>query len=201
MTAAAPAAPAPAPAPAPVTLADLLPRTRLRSVGLVVGFALLTAAAAQLRIALPFTPVPITGQTFAVLLTGAALGWRLGASSQLLYVALGAVGLPFYAGGERGWEVATGATGGYLVGFVLAAALVGALAQRRHDRTLLTAVPAMLAGTAIIYACGVAWLAHVLSVDATRAMELGLVPFVIGDALKLLLAGALLPIAWRIARR
>jgi biotin transport system substrate-specific component len=194
MTAAAPAA-------SPLTLADLLPRTRLRTVGLVVGFALLTAAAAQLQVALPFTPVPVTGQTFAVLLTGAALGWRLGAASQLLYVTLGAVGLPFYAGGERGWEVATGATGGYLVGFVLAAALVGALAERRQDRTLLTAVPAMLAGTAVIYLCGVAWLAHVLSVDATEAMELGLVPFVIGDALKLLLAGALLPAAWRIARR
>ncbi len=194
MTAAAPAA-------SPLTLADLLPRTRLRTVGLVIGFALLTAAAAQVRVALPFTPVPVTGQTFAVLLTGAALGWRLGAASQLLYVVLGAVGLPFYAGGERGWDVATGATGGYLVGFVLAAALVGALAERRHDRTLLTAIPAMLAGTAVIYVCGVAWLAHVLSVDATRAMELGLVPFVIGDALKLLLAGALFPAAWRFARR
>jgi biotin transport system substrate-specific component len=185
----------------PLTLADLLPRTHLRTPALVVGFALLTALAAQVTFPLPFTPVPVTGQTFAVLLTGAALGWRAGGVSQLLYVALGAVGLPFYADAQGGWTVATGATGGYLVGFIVAAVLVGLLCERRQDRSLLTAVPTMLLGSAVIYLFGVAWLAHSLGVDATRAMELGLIPFVIGDLAKLALAGVLLPAAWKLTRR
>lgn len=188
--------------PTPRTLADaVLPRSLVRDVALVVGFALLTAAAAQLTFRLPWTPVPITGQTFAVLATGTVLGWRRGSLSQLLYVVLGAVGLPFYAGGASGLEVATGATGGYLIGFVLAAALVGALCERSQDRHLLTSIPAMLAGSAVIYAVGVPWLAAVLDVSAVKAMELGLVPFVIGDALKLLIAGGSAPLAWRMLRR
>lgn len=188
-------------APQPLTLGDaVVPRSLLRDVGLVVGFAGLTAAAAQLSFPLPWTPVPVTGQTFAVLATGTVLGWRRGSLSQLLYVLLGAVGLPFYAGGESGFEVATGATGGYLLGFVLAAALVGALCERRQDRHLLTSVPAMLAGSAVIYAVGVPWLGAVLDVSAVKAMELGLVPFVVGDAVKLVLAGALAPLAWRALR-
>ena len=126
---------------APQTLADLLPRVRVRTPALVIGFALLTAVAAQITIPLPWTPVPVTGQTFAVLVAGAALGWRRGAASQLLYVAMGAVGLPFYADGASGWDGLSGATGGYLVGFVIAAALVGALAERRHDRSVRTPCP------------------------------------------------------------
>ncbi|HWH35603.1 MAG TPA: biotin transporter BioY [Acidimicrobiales bacterium] len=183
------------------TLADLLPRSRARTVALVVGFALLTAAAAQITIALPWTPVPLTGTTFAVLLAGATLGWRAGGASQVLYVGLGAVGLPFYQGGESGWTYATGATGGYLVGFVVAAALVGHLAERGQDRSLATSVPAMLAGTAVIYLFGVVWLGHVIGADAVTALEKGMLPFVIGDGLKLLAAGALLPLAWRLAPR
>ena len=127
---------------APPTLAFRLgPRTvaAARATALVVGGALLTAAAAQLTIHVPWTPVPITGQTFAVLLVAAALGMRLGVASQALYVVLGAVGLPFYAGAEGGWTAATGSTAGYLVGFVLAAAIVGRLAERGQDRSLLTA--------------------------------------------------------------
>lgn len=186
------------PATSPLTLADLLPRSRVRTAALVVGFALLTALAAQVTIPLAWTPVPLTGTTFAVLLAGATLGWRAGGASQLLYVTLGAVGLPFYQGGESGWTYAMGATGGYLVGFVVAAALVGLLAERRQDRTVLTSIPAMLAGTAVIYLFGVAWLGHELGADATTALEKGLLPFVIGDSLKLLAAGALLPLAWRL---
>jgi biotin transport system substrate-specific component len=185
---------------APHILADLLPRSRTRTAALVVGFALLTAAAAQVTVPLPWTPVPVSGQTFAVLLAGAALGWRAGAASQLLYVVLGAIGLPFYSGGASGWTFLSGATGGYLVGFVVAAALVGLLAERRQDRSVVTSVPAMLAGTAVIYLFGVTWLAHVLGTDAVGAMEKGLLPFVIGDMLKLVAAGALLPVAWRLAR-
>jgi biotin transport system substrate-specific component len=187
---------------ATTTIVDAIPfpSVRWRSAALVVTFTLLTAVAAQITFHLPWTPVPITGQTFAVLLAGGALGARRGALSQGLYVVLGAIGLPFYADGEGGWTAATGATAGYLVGFVLAAALVGWLAERRQDRNVLTSIEAMLAGTAVIYACGVTWLAHDLNVSATKAIELGLTPFVIGDAVKLLLAGLLLPAAWRLVK-
>lgn len=178
-----------------------LTSTRARAALLVLGGALLTAAAAQVTIPLPFTPVPITGQTFAVLLTGATFGSRLGASSQALYVALGAIGLPFYADGAGGWEAASGATGGYLVGFVVAAALLGALAERQQDRTVLTAVPAMLAGTATIYLFGATWLSVHLGMPAATAVELGVAPFLIGDACKLAAAGVLLPATWRMVDR
>lgn len=190
-TAAAPLAP-------PSTLADLLPRTRIRTIALVVGFALITAVAAQITIPLPWTPVPLTGTTFAVLLAGAALGWRAGAASQILYNLLALAGLPFYQDGQSGWTYATGATGGYLIGFVVAAAVVGFLAERGQDRSVATSVPAMLAGTAVVYLFGVAWLGHVLDASAVTALEKGMLPFVIGDALKLVIAGALLPAAWRL---
>lgn len=168
----------------------------------VTGFALLTALAAQISIPLGFTPVPLTGQTFAVLLSGAALGANRGALSQLLYIFLGAVGLPFYAGAEGGWQAATGATAGYLIGFVAAAFVIGALAQRGQDRHALTAVPAFLAGSAIIYAFGAGWLAYFLGLPLTAAagessaVSLGVAPFLIGDLLKALVAGLLLPSAW-----
>jgi len=176
----------------------VLPQVRSVTAVLVVGFALFTALMAQIEIPLWFTPVPITGQTFAVLLAGAALGWRAGAASQVLYVGLGAVGLPFYSGGDGGWEVVTGATGGYLVGFIAAAAAIGYLAERRQDRTVATAIPAFLSGTAVVYLFGVAWLANSLSIGAIEAMELGLVPFVIGDLVKVALAGVALPTIWRL---
>lgn len=189
----------------PVTLADLVPlprdRALVRTAVLVVGFALLTALAAQVVIPLPWTPVPITGQTFAVLLAGATLGWARGGASQLLYVILGAVGLPFYAGGEGGWSASTGATGGYLVGFVVAAAIVGLLAERRQDRSFVTSLPAMLTGTAIIYLFGVSWLAHSVGVSWVKAVELGMAPFLVGDLVKLVAAGLLLPAAWKLAGR
>jgi biotin transport system substrate-specific component len=187
--------------PSPVITAVVLPRSRAVSLGLVVGFTLLTALAAQLVIPLPFTPVPITGQTFAVLLAGAALGGTLGAVSMALYVLLGAVGLPFFAEGSSGWEVVRGATGGYLVGFVVAAWLVGKLAERRQDRTVATAIPLFLLGSVVIYLCGVPWLAASMGVSGTEAMELGLVPFIVGDLLKVAVAGLLLPATWALVTR
>ena len=171
------------------------------SIGLVVGFALLTALAAQVVIPLPFTPVPITGQTFTVLLAGAALGATLAATSMALYLLLGAVGLPFYAEGSSGWEVVRGATGGYLIGFIVAAWLVGKLAERRQDRTVATAVPLFLLGSVVIYLFGVPWLAASLGVNGTEAMVLGLVPFIVGDLLKVAVAGLLLPATWTLVTR
>jgi len=183
-------------------LADLLPRAALRDVALVVGAALLTALSAQIAIPLaPFSPVPITGQTFAVLLTGAALGARRGAAGQALYVLLGAAGLPFYSDGEAGVDVLVGPTGGYLVGFVLAAAVVGWFARRGLDRDVRWAVPAFLAGSAVVYAIGVPWLAVVAGYSLWQAVVEGLLPFIPGGLLKAALAAGLLPAAWRLTRR
>ncbi len=164
---------------------------------LVCAGALLVAAAAQVSIPLPFTPVPITGQTFAVVLVGASLGSLLGFASLLLYVALGVAGAPFYADGGSGWDVFMGATGGYLVGFMVAAAVTGFLAERKWDRRFPSAVAAMLTGNVLIYACGLPWLAAELNTGLEETLELGLYPFIVGDLIKLYLAGALLPLAWK----
>lgn len=177
----------------------LLPLTGPARIALlVVGGALLTAACAQVSVTLPFTPVPITGQTFAVLLVGLGSGMTIGASSQALYVVLGAVGLPFYAGGDSGWEVATGATSGYLVGFVIAAALVGRLAEMGQDRNVITSIPAVLTGTVVIYVSGCIGLMIVVGYSLAEAVEKGVAPFLIGDAIKILLVGAALPLAWKL---
>jgi biotin transport system substrate-specific component len=180
------------------TLVDTLPvpSTKVRSAIAIVGFALLTAACAQVSFHLPWTPVPVTGQTFAVLLSGAALGAGRGAASQVLYVALGAIGLPFYAEATHGWSVTTGSTAGYLVGFIVAAAVVGRLAERGEDRRPLTSLAAMVMGSAVIYVCGAVWLAHSIHVSAADAVDLGVSPFLIGDAAKAALAGLAFPAAW-----
>jgi biotin transport system substrate-specific component len=187
--------------PATLRLA-VLPRSGLLAdVILVVAGAGLVALAAQISIPLPFTPVPITGQTFAVVLVGASLGAVRGSASLSIYLAAGLVGAPVYADGRHGWEVVSGATGGYLIGFVAAAWLTGLLAERRWDRRFSSAVAAMLTGNVVIYLIGLPWLAIVLDTGLERTLELGLYPFVPGDVLKLYLAGALLPAAWRIVQR
>lgn len=185
-------------------LLDVFPRTMLRDAVAVVGFALLTAAAAQISIPLGFTPVPLTGQTFAVLLSGGALGANRGALSQLLYVAMGAVGLPFYADGGSGLTVDGAAipTIGYLFGFVVAAWVVGAMAERRQDRNIATSIPAFLAGTVIIYTIGASVLAWRLNIpfaadlDQPSALKFGIAPFLIGDVIKAVAAGLLMPATW-----
>ncbi len=180
----------------------VLPRSGLMADAiLVVAGAALVALAAQVEFHLPGTPVPITGQTFAVLLVGASLGSLLGATSLLVYFAVGLLGAPVYAGGAEGWETVKGATGGYLAGFVVAAALSGWLAERRWDRRFASAVAALLTGNVVIYAFGLPWLAHVADAGFERTLELGLYPFVVGDVLKLYLAGALLPTAWQLVAR
>ena len=178
------------------------PRSRLLTdVLLVVGGAGFVALAAQIEIHLGFTPVPITLQTFAVLLVGAGLGAALGAASLALYLLVGVMGAPVYAGGEGGWEWIQGATGGYLIGFLVAAAVTGLLAEKRWDRRVSTAVTAMLTGNVVVYLFGLPWLARVADYGWQQAFENGLYPFVVGDLLKLYLAGALLPGAWRVVER
>jgi biotin transport system substrate-specific component len=168
---------------------------------LVLGGAALVAVCAQISIPLPFTPVPITGQTFAVLLVGASLGSIRGCLSLGIYLLSGLVGAPVYADQAHGLHVLQGATGGYIVGFVLSALVVGWLAERRYDRTPAVAVTTFLTGEVLVFACGCAWLSHVLGTGLNRTLELGLYPFVIGELLKIYLAGALVPGAWRLVER
>ena len=180
----------------PRVLADLVPGALVRDVALVAGAAALTGIAAQIAIPLPFTPVPISMQTFTVLLAGAALGPLRGGLSMLLYLVAGVAGVPWFSDQHSGWEFATF---GYIIGFVVAATLVGALARLEADRTVLGAVVLMVLGNLVIYVFGVAWLANSLRVDLPTALGYGLWPFLIGDALKIALAAGLLPAAWRLA--
>jgi biotin transport system substrate-specific component len=167
-----------------------------RDLLLVVLFSSLTAASAWITLRLPFTPVPITGQTFAVLLTGALLGPRLGAAAMMLYLAEGAAGLPVFAPGPGlGLAGFAGVGGGYLIAYPFAAALIGWLATRGWDRSAQTMLLAMLAGSMVIYAGGVSWLIHFLGVRG--AVMGGMIPFLPGDAVKALLAAGLLPAGWK----
>ena len=186
---------------APTLYTQTFPRAAgwLRDVILILVGALFVAALAQVEIPLPFTPVPITGQTFGVLLVGAALGSRRGALSLVSYLSIGIVGLPFFAGGAHGWNIVTGATGGYLIGFVIAAYVVGLLAERGLERSLRTSILPFLVGTVIIYVCGVAWLMLVLG-SVAKALTAGLLPFLVGDVLKLIAASLVLPAAWKFVR-
>lgn len=174
----------------------------LRDVLLVVGGAALIAACAQVEV--PLKPVPLTLQTLGVLLVGAALGWRRGAAAALLYLLMGALGAPVFAGGSFGVTKILGPTGGYLLSYVPATALVGYLVERRGlDRTVWGAALAMLAGSVVIYACGLTWLAAVVPPlrDLPALLNAGLTPFVVGDAIKLAIAAALLPSAWALLGR
>ncbi|HEX8164134.1 MAG TPA: biotin transporter BioY [Pyrinomonadaceae bacterium] len=175
----------------------LAPLDRMKQVALVVAFSLLTALAAQ--VVIPLQPVPITGQTFAVLLAGALLGSRLGALAMFLYLFEGASGLPFFRGGASGVAYMTGATGGYLLAYPVAAYVVGLLAERGWDRRFLTAAAAMFVGSLIILAGGWLWLSRF--VGAAQALRLGVAPFVIGDLAKIALAAAALPAGWRLVGR
>lgn len=171
-----------------------------RSAALVFGFSLLVALAAQVVVPLPWTPVPLTMQTFAVLLTGALLGPRLGALALVAYLAEGAAGLPFFRGGSGGAAHLAGPTAGYLLAFPVAAFVTGLLAERGWDRRFLTAAAAMAIGSLVILAGGWAWLA-VLFGSAARAFELGVAPFLLGDVIKIALAASALPAGWAILRR
>ncbi|MFG2637567.1 biotin transporter BioY [Streptomyces sp. NPDC048362] len=176
-------------------LADLLPSSRVRDVALVLGGAVLTGLAAQLSVPVPHSPVPVTGQTFAALLVGTSLGARRGFLSLALYALAGVTGVPWFAGGASGAGMVSF---GYVLGMLLAAAAVGALARRGADRSPLRMAVAMILGEAIIYAVGVPYLALAAHLSASQAISLGLTPFLIGDALKAALAMGLLPAAWKL---
>jgi biotin transport system substrate-specific component len=173
----------------------------------VVG-SLLIAGLAQISFTLPFTPVPITGQTLGVLLVGAAYGPGLGAATLLLYLAYAVIGLPVLAPNDDGSHASgievlrlTAATGGYLWGFVLAAGLVGWLSRNGWDRSVRSAIGAMLLGSIAIYVIGVPWLMAALDLPLQQGLEFGLYPFVVGDTLKLLVAAGMVPAAWALLKR
>ena len=190
-----------------ITLADFLVPIRvgertpslLRHIALVVAGALIVAGCAQIFI--PTLPVPFTGQTFGVLLVGGALGFRRGALALLLYLALGVIGLAVFAQGTSGLGVLTGATGGYLVAFVVAAAIVGRLAELGWDRHLGGSVAAMAIGTVVIYAIGVPWLKASTGIPWETAVSAGMTKFLVWDVAKLAVAAGVFPFAWWIIGR
>ena len=171
---------------------------RTRDAVLVVGGAVLTGLAAQVSVPVPGSPVPVTGQTFAALLVGTALGARRGLASLVLYALAGMAGMPWFAEGSSGIAAPSF---GYVLGMVLAAGVVGALARRGGDRGVLRTAGTMAVGSAVIYAVGVPYLALAAHMTAGQAVAAGLLPFLVGDALKAALAMGLLPTAWKLAGR
>jgi biotin transport system substrate-specific component len=176
----------------------VIPRSFVNDLALILSGAVLTAVAAQ--IAIPMWPVPITGQTFAVLLVGAVLGASRGAISMIAYFSMGAAGLPVFTGMVSG--ITFGTTFGYLVGFIAAAAVVGWLAQLNWQKKVTGVLASFLIGNSVIYLFGLPWLAFALSnlnlaSDLSAVVAAGLVPFLIGDAIKMVLAAAALPLAWK----
>lgn len=185
----------------PLVLADLVPAVRARDVGLVALGVLFTALLAQVSIPVPGSPVPITGQTLAVVLTAASLGPVRGLAVDLAYLAVGLVGVPVFADHTGGVHVVFGATGGYIVGFIPAAYLMGLAARRGMDRTPWKSLPLFAAGQAVIFAVGVPWLAVAAHLNAQQALEAGFYPFILGGIVKAAVAAAVLGGAWALVRR
>lgn len=181
-----------------VVLADLLPATRTRDIALVAGGAVLTGLAAQIAVPVPGSPVPVTGQTFAALLVGTALGARRGFLSLAVYTLVGMAGVPWFADGRSG---PGGASFGYVLGMLLAATVVGELARRGGDRSVLRTAGTMVVGSAVTYAVGVPYLAMSAGMSLSAAVAAGLVPFLLGDALKAALAMGALPTTWKLIGR
>ncbi|MFB8771492.1 biotin transporter BioY [Streptomyces broussonetiae] len=179
-------------------LADLIPASRVRDIALVTGGAALTGLAAQIAVPVPGSPVPVTGQTFAALLVGTALGAGRGFLSLALYALVGMAGVPWFAEGGSG---AAAPSFGYILGMILASTVVGALARRGADRSVPRTAGTMLLGSAIIYAVGVPYLALATGMTASAAIAAGLTPFLVGDALKAALAMGVLPTAWKFVDR
>jgi biotin transport system substrate-specific component len=179
--------------------AALAPIDSTRSIGLVIVFSLFIAAAAQF--AIHIGPIPITGQTFAVLLTGALLGSRLGAAAVIAYLIEGAIGLPFFAGGAAGIVRFFGPTGGYLVAFPAAAFVTGAFAEHGWDKNYPQAVVAMAIGSVIVFLGGWAWYSVLTSTPPLAAFQIAVLPYLVGDVIKIALAAAVLPTGWALLKR
>lgn len=175
-------------------------QSRVRNAILVMGLTGFTALAAQVSIPLPFTPVPLTLQTFAVLAGAAALGAERAVMAQVLYITLAVAGVPVLAGGASGQEVVVGATGGYLLGFVLASYVVGRISSNGASTKSGKTALAFLAGSVLIYALGAPWLAFTTGNTITWAIVNGVAPFLVGDLIKAVAAGAVLPLAWKITK-
>lgn len=170
--------------------------TRARHIALILIGTALISLGAQVVFYVPGNPVPFTGQTFSVLLSAGALGFRRGVAASALYVLIGAIGLPVFAGGKHGLDIVLGASGGYLIGFVVASAIVGRLAELGWDRHIGGAIAAMAIGTALIYAIGVPWLKLVAGIPWETAVSAGMTKFLVWDAAKLLVAAGIFPVAW-----
>jgi biotin transport system substrate-specific component len=177
----------------------LAPLDFVRQVGLVIGFSLLTALAAQ--VVIPIGPIPITGQTFAVLLTGALLGSRLGAIAMIAYLLEGASGLPFFSGGHAGLLHLMGPTGGYLIAFPAAAFITGAFAEHGWDRRFLTAAAAMAIGSIVIMLSGWMWFSLLMRTSPATTFVATVLTFIPGDVIKIALAAAVLPSGWKLMKR
>jgi biotin transport system substrate-specific component len=177
------------------TIADrIFARGIAMDVVLVLAGTALTAIAAQVSV--PLLPVPITGQTLAVLLVGSSLGALRGTLSMVLYAVLGMVGLPIFSGGTYGFGVIAGASGGYIVGFIFAAALTGWLAQRAWDHRIVGAVLSFVAGSVVTFAFGLPWLAFSLGLNLEETLQGGLYPFILGGVIKALLAAGIIRLTW-----
>jgi biotin transport system substrate-specific component len=185
----------------PLVLADLVPAVRARDAGLVALGVLFTALLAQVAVPVPGSPVPITGQTLAVVLTAASLGPLRGTAVQVVYILTALVGLPFYSDASGGFEVVFGATGGYVFGFIPAAFLIGLAARHGADRKLWKSLPLFIAGQAVIFAVGVPWLALSTGESLGWALENGFYPFILGGLVKAAVAAVVLGGAWRLTRR
>ena len=185
----------------PRVLADVVSKTRLHDISLIIAGALFVGLMAQVSIPLGFTPVPLTGQTLAVLVVGTSFGWLRSTLSMSLYMVVGLLGVPWFSGHSGGWHIVHGPTFGYLIGFIVAGAAGGWLASLSTDRRVETNIASMVLSTVIIYAFGVTWLGFNLNVSTETAISLGLIPFLAGDAIKAVLAGLLLPAAWKLVKR
>jgi len=185
--------------PASSLRATVLPQSSLLTqAALSAGGVLFLAAMAQIAIPVPGSPVPVTGQSLGVLLIGTTYGSGLGLATFVMYLLAGIAGAPVFAGASFGVEKITGATGGYLIGMMVATYLLGLLAKRRLDQRFLTSLPSMLLGTLIIFSFGLLWLHHFTGKDWAWTIAAGFTPFIVGEAIKIAIAGTSLPILWRL---
>jgi biotin transport system substrate-specific component len=186
-------------APRRAVLADVIPGARVRDAILILGGALLTALFAQIEIKVAGSPVPITGQTLAVGLVGASLGMRRGMASLTLYALLGLF-LPFYSGGDSGWDVIWGASGGYIVGFIFAAGFIGWMAERGADRSVVLAFLAFVGGQLIIFAFGLVGLKIAVDESWGWTIHNGFTIFIFGGVVKAVVGALVLPSTWKLVR-